>query len=279
MKRLLIALVSLAGAGTLLTGCGAVSSVHALRSMPAAQESGATRSNSAPAATDTAAPDLAASAPAAAAPAAAAPATAAAAAPAAKAAVPPAPGVHAYTDTFTVQHPYDLPEAARFSVGPGPVYNAWVLKGDKPLKPGSGTGPRTEMRWATNWSKGLHVWEADVLVDAGTDRTAIMQVKSNNGGREAIYAQVVGGNLYNSASGALVARNVLGQWFHMACAYDPAPGVSRIWINGQLVATGHYPRPASTIWYFKNGVYSSGGRNLTNPKSQAHFENIQFWSA
>jgi hypothetical protein len=191
--------------------------------------------------------------------------------------IPPVPGVHAYTDTYTVQHPYNLPVSARFSVDPGPVYNAWVLKGDKPLRPGSGTGPRTEMRWALNWSRGLHIWEADVLVDAGTEKTAIMQVKSDNGGREAIYAQVVHGNLYNvSGGGGLVLSNVLGRWFHMACAYDPASGVSRIWVNGQLVSTGHYPRPASTIWYFKNGVYYNGGGNL---KSEAHFKNIQFWSA
>src|SRR5579859_3950449 len=91
--------------------------------------------------------------------------------------VPPIPGVHPYTDTFIVQHPYNLPESARFSVDPGPVYNAWVLKGDKPLRPGSNTGPRTEMRWGLNWTSGLHVWEADVLVDAGTTKTAIMQVK------------------------------------------------------------------------------------------------------
>src|SRR5262245_52680875 len=32
------------------------------------------------------------------------------------AAVPPIPGVHPYTDTYVVQHPYNLPLAARFSI-------------------------------------------------------------------------------------------------------------------------------------------------------------------
>ncbi len=258
MKRALAVLVPVLGACTLLgsaaVGSAAVGASPVLQPVPVAQVGDAIQGGSVSAGT-------------------------VAAAPAAKAAAPPVPGVHAYTDTFVVQHPYNLPESARFSVDPGPVYNAWILKGDKPLRRGSNTGPRTEMRWGANWSKGLHIWEADVLVDAGTERTAIMQVKSNNGGREAIYAEVIGGNLFNVSGGGLLARSILGRWFHMASAYDPGTGVSRIWINGQLVSTGHYPRPASTIWYFKNGVYASGFRNLTNPKSEAHFKNIQFWSA
>lgn len=70
--------------------------------------------------------------------------------------------------------------------------------------------------------------------------------------------------------------NAVGRWFHTACAYDPASGVSHVWINGQLVSTGHYPRSASTVWYFKNGVYYNGGGNA---RSEAHFKNIRFWSA
>jgi len=192
------------------------------------------------------------------------------------AAVPPVPGVHAYTDTYVVQHPYNLPQSARFSVDPGPVYNAWVLKGDKPLRPGSNTGPRTEMRWSLNWSSGLHVWEADVNIDAGTTQTAIMQVKGVAGG-EAIYAQVTNGTLKNSSSGAVLATNVYGQWFHMVCAFNPTTKTSQIWVNGVLKQTAHYGTKGT--WYFKNGVYSSGYHNLTTPKSEAHFKNIQFWMA
>jgi hypothetical protein len=191
-------------------------------------------------------------------------------------AVPPIPGVHAYTDTYTVQQPYNLPVSARFSVDPGPVYNAWVLKGDKPLRKGSNTGPRTEMRWSLNWSKGLHVWEADVNVDAGTTLTAIMQVKGG-AGDEAIYAEVIKGTLENMSSGAVLATNVYGRWFHMVCAFDPGTATSRIWVDGQLKQTAHYGKRST--WYFKNGVYSSGYHDLTTPRSEAHFKNIQFWMA
>src|SRR5262249_11194778 len=70
----------------------------------------------------------------------------------------PTSGLTEYTDTYSVQHPYDLAESARFSVTAGPEYNAWIMKGDKPFKQGSGTGPRTEMRWGTNWSGTEHQW-------------------------------------------------------------------------------------------------------------------------
>jgi hypothetical protein len=75
----------------------------------------------------------------------------------------PTAGLRQYTDNYKVQQPYDLAVSDRFSVTAGPTYNAWIIKGDKPFSAGSGTGPRTEMRWG-NWSGVEHVWEADVLV-------------------------------------------------------------------------------------------------------------------
>src|SRR2546430_330462 len=69
----------------------------------------------------------------------------------------PTAGLTRYNDTFSVQHPYDLKESDRFSVANG-VYSAWILKGDKPLRKGSHTGPRTEMRWAQNWRSGEHMF-------------------------------------------------------------------------------------------------------------------------
>src|SRR5579864_4761902 len=106
-------------------------------------------------------------------------------------------GFTEYTDNYSVQHPYDLPESARFSVTSGPVYNCWILKGDKGFTSTTTTGPRTEMRWGTNWSGKEHMWEADVEIDSGSEGSAIMQVKSNDG-FEPIYIQVrANGDLYN----------------------------------------------------------------------------------
>ncbi|WP_137814237.1 polysaccharide lyase family 7 protein [Gandjariella thermophila] len=182
----------------------------------------------------------------------------------------PTAGLTRYTDDYTVQHPYDLPTSARFSISDG-VYNTWILKGDKPHTPTSNTGPRTEMRWKTNWTSGEHMWEADVLIDPGTEHTCIMQIKSNTAG-EAIYVQVQnGGDIYHG-SHALVARDMWGKWFHLTADYNPSTGAAHIWINNSLAFTTHYADPSGTEWYFKNGVY-----NLTGNRSETHFKNIRFW--
>lgn len=184
----------------------------------------------------------------------------------------PTSGLTQYTDTFKVQHPYDLAESARFSTTSGPQYNAWILKGDKPFKQGSGTGPRTEMRWATNWSGTEHQWSADVLVDSGTEGACIMQVKGVTGG-EAIYINVHNnGGVYNSVSKTPLATGLWAKWFHLNSDFDPANDTARVWINGNLVLSTHYTSSASKVWYFKNGVYNTKGS-----KAEAQFKNITFW--
>jgi len=188
---------------------------------------------------------------------------------AAAAATDPTSGLTKYTDTYKVQSPYNLPTSARFSVTSG-EYNLWIVKGDKPFKKGSTTGARTEMRWVSNWSSGDRLWEADVLIDQGTTGTAIMQVHVNGQG-EAIYIQTKNGNLYNSVS-TLLAKNVVGKWFHLAADYNPSNHTLHIWVGGSLALTTHYTKPSGTQFYFKNGVY-----NLDGAKSETHFKNIQLW--
>ena len=184
----------------------------------------------------------------------------------------PTAGLTQYQDTYKVQFPYNLSQADRFSVTAGPEYNAWIDKGDKPFKKGSSTGPRTEMRWATNWSETEHQWSADVFVEPGTDGAAIMQVKGDTGG-EAIYINVhSNGNVYNSVNKTPLATNMSGKWFHLNSDFNPANGTVRVWINNNLVLTTHYSAPASKVWYFKNGVY-----NTNSAKSEAHFKNVTFW--
>ncbi len=184
----------------------------------------------------------------------------------------PTAGLRQYPDSYKVQQPYDLPPSARFSVTGGPTYNAWIVKGDKPFSQGSGTGPRTEMRWGS-WSGVEHMWEADVMIDPGTDGAAIMQVKSNDG-FEPVYVNVRNnGTLYNDSNHTPLASNMEGVWFHMLCSYDPVSGDGSVWINGRLTITRHDPHPIGTVWYFKNGVY-----NVTSARAEAHFTNMRFWT-
>ncbi|MEY9904659.1 hypothetical protein ABIA35_000875 [Catenulispora sp. MAP12-49] len=191
------------------------------------------------------------------------------AAPAPQTATDPTSGLTQYTDTYKVQHPYNLPESARFSITNG-VYNLFILKGDKGYSQGTTTGARTEMRWGENWSSGEHLWSADVDIDAGTTGTCIMQVHVNGQG-EAIYIQTKNGNLYNSV-GTLLATNIVGSWFHLDAAYNPSNHLVQIWVNNRLTLTTHYAKPSGTQFYFKNGVY-----NLSGAKSETHFKNIELW--
>ncbi len=182
----------------------------------------------------------------------------------------PTAGLHEYTDTYKIQQPYDLKPSDRFQESNG-VYTCWIEKGDKAFKEGSRTGPRTEMRWSSNWTKTEHMWEADVMVEPGTDHTCIMQIKSNTGG-EPIYLQVQHNNLYNDNNLKVVLlKDAVGKWFHVLAAYNPSTGDGRVWINGELMITRHYTKPLDTPWYFKNGVYN------TSKGSKAHFKNIKFW--
>ena len=182
-------------------------------------------------------------------------------------------GFHTYSDTYYVQHPYNLPESARFSITSGPIYNCWIYKGDAGFTSTTTTGPRTEMRWNTNWTTKEHRWEADVMIDSGSEGSAIMQVKSDSG-FEPIYVQVrANGYLYNDNGSTVLATNMWGKWFHMVVGYDPTTGTGRVWINGKLVVTRVDLHPLSTVWYFKNGVYG-----ITGSKSETHYKNFRFWS-
>ncbi len=187
----------------------------------------------------------------------------------------PTDGLVQYTDTFALQKPYDLNISDRFTasdVNGVLQYNCQVHSGDKALYITSTTNPRTEMRWNTNWNGTERMWQADVLVDAGTDnQTAIMQVKSNNGGNEAIYLTVNGGNLYDSYGSSPIASNIIGKWMNIICAYNPSTGLARVWINGTQVESTTRTRPAGTIFYFKNGTYHVAS------VSKDHFQNVKFW--
>jgi hypothetical protein len=179
----------------------------------------------------------------------------------------PAAGWTEYQDDFNVQKPFDIPLEQRFKVENG-VYTAWITRTDKGYSPSTPTGPRTEMRWQTNWTTGEHMWEADVMYEPGTTHCAIMQVKSNTAG-EPIYLQVNDGNLRNSVN-PVIMRDTYNKWIHINVAYNPDSGVGRVWLNNCMVFTRNYDQKGE--WYFKNGVYG-----CDTDLCRAHFKNIKFY--
>jgi hypothetical protein len=153
----------------------------------------------------------------------------------------------------------------RFTITGG-VFNINVHSGEK----------RVEMRW-DDWANQRrdNMWEADVLLDAGSTRTAIMQIKSNTDG-EPIYIQVFNtkGDLRNDAEGTAIARSMYGKWFNLKCSFNPVTGIGRIWINNVLVRTRQYKK-GGTHWYFKNGAYNNG--LPSGAGTSVHFRNIRLW--
>jgi hypothetical protein len=181
----------------------------------------------------------------------------------------PTAGFTEYTDTFKVQHPYDLAESDRFTFENG-IYTTWVYPTDKPFQQGSATGPRTEMRWSQNWSSGERIWEADVMYESPAGQSCIMQVKGNAPiGGEAMYLQVNGGNLRNSVKPPFL-MNSYDKWMNIKTAYNTATRVGRVWIDNCLLYTTTYSEDAE--WYFKNGTYG-----CNTAICRAHFKNIKFW--
>lgn len=174
-----------------------------------------------------------------------------------------------YQDSYYVQQPWNLPLADRFSVTTGavPIYNTWDRAGDAPLRPGSTTGPRTEMHWWTIWTGNEHMWGAYVWVDPGTNAT-IMQIKSTDAKTEALFIGAHSDGTIDNAGGGAIAHNMLGHWFWMVTDFNPATTQAHIWINGSLaLSTTH--GPGNALYYFKNGVYGVGS---------THYADVQFWS-
>jgi hypothetical protein len=153
----------------------------------------------------------------------------------------------------------------RFTTSGG-QYNINVHAGEK----------RVEMRW-DNWAnqKRDNMWEADVLLDKGSTKTALMQVKSNTDG-EPVYIQVFnsGGDLRNDSDGSALAKNMYGKWFNLKCSFNPSTGVGRVWIDDTLVKTRAYKKGGNQ-WYFKNGAYNNG--LPPGGMTSVHFKNIKLW--
>lgn len=173
---------------------------------------------------------------------------------------------------FYVQKPYDLQLSDRYQFQDG-VHTLWTRSDDKAFQQGNTTDGRTEMRWDNFNDQGVdHMFDADVMVEAGSNQTCIMQVKSNTSG-EAVYMQVFspGEVRWGSQSGSVMIANAYGTWFNLKAAYNPKTRQARVWINNVLKRTATHGQAAQD-WYFKNGTYGTSG------VSKAHFRNIKLWT-
>jgi hypothetical protein len=180
----------------------------------------------------------------------------------------PTAGFTPLTDTYNVQHPYDLMASDRFKQENG-MYTLWVYPTDKAHQPGNTTAPRTEMRWS-NWTTGERMWESDVMFESPLNHTCIMQIH-NVGAAIAVYLQSNGGNLRNSV-GQDFLKDYYGKWFNLKVAFNPDTLQARVWVNNCLMLSPKSPRGPDPNWYFKNGVYTCNASICRD-----HFKNLKLW--
>ena len=188
-------------------------------------------------------------------------------------------GFQVIPTTYTVQKPWNLPLSDRFSVSNG-VYTCWVYGTDQPFSEGSGTGPRTEMRWNTWTNQSVPNQLAfDEKFSAGTSHTCVHQIKSDNkgdgSGGEAIYLQVNEAGTLRNGEGADFASGIANTWYHINSIYDPATGVTALYYNGSLVSSGTGYTWPDGEWYFKTGVYDNG--MPTNAEAWVQIKNVVDW--
>jgi hypothetical protein len=168
-------------------------------------------------------------------------------------------------DSFYVQNRTSAPLEQRYTFENG-VYTTQVVAGEE----------RVEMRW-DDWpdQRKEHMWEGEIMIESGSNRTAVMQIKSNEDG-EPIYLQVfnTNGDIRNNGDPDALATAMYGKWFNWKAAFNPVTGLGRAWINDVLVKTRQYRTPTAG-WYFKNGTYNNG--MPAGGRSIAHFRNIKLW--
>jgi hypothetical protein len=174
-----------------------------------------------------------------------------------------------------VHKPYDLSVSSRFSYSGG-VWTTWVYNTDKAHTSTSGTMPRSELRWNTNYTSGNHMWDGDVYLVTGTNGSSIAQVfgASTRSTASMVFAySASGGSLrrYDSTSEVL-ATGVYDTWTNLKMAHDANNNIIRLYINNSLRRTD--PDHGNNTHYFKNGVYGQNGASF---RMECRFRSLKYW--
>jgi hypothetical protein len=167
----------------------------------------------------------------------------------------PTAGFTEYQDTFSVEHPYDLPVSARFSIDAG-IYTFWVMHGDKPHSTTTAAlNPRTEANFSQRFRTGIRLWSADVFWEPSvTKGTVVMQVHTTSTGIGPVYL-VANGQDVPPISGAKVPGGLFNRWINLKVLINADTTASQYWVNNCLVASKGSGTRGDGNDYFKMGVY------------------------
>ncbi len=190
----------------------------------------------------------------------------------------PTAGWTEYKDTFHVERPYDVPINTRFSIEGG-IYNFWVHSNDKPhSRTTQAKNPRTEAKWGGlfdaptggEFTTGMRMWSADMLLESSCDDSVIMQVHTTATGIGPVYLVLKGGSIA-PIDGTSVPGGLVNTWFNLKVAFNAATLQSQLYVNNCLKAT-ITGRRGDGHFYFKNGVYHCG-----SDVCRDHYKNIHLY--
>jgi hypothetical protein len=167
----------------------------------------------------------------------------------------PTAGFAEYKDTFRVEHPYDLPVSARFSIEGG-IYTFWVMQGDKRHNPTStASNPRTEARFSQNFRTGIRMFNADVFWEKSVTRgTVVMQVHTTATGIGPVYLVANGDNVA-PITGSRVPGGLFDRWINLKVLINADSTASQYWVNNCPIASKGSGTRGDGNDYFKIGVY------------------------
>jgi hypothetical protein len=170
-------------------------------------------------------------------------------------------GYTRYSNSYTVQNRTSGCGGWSYSSG---IWKTWVCAGEE----------RVELRWR-DWpnQSRYNQWQGEINFSSATQKTAIMQIKSNTGG-EPIYLQVTSSGTLRNDGGSTFASGMANTWFRWNALFNPANGDSKGYINGSQKVSRSYST-SDRHWYFKNGTYNNG--LPSGGKSTAQFRNISHW--
>ena len=182
--------------------------------------------------------------------------------------------------TFKVQRPHNLPLESRYSFDPATnTHTMFVNSNDASHEPPpNSTDPRTEMRWTTEYGSGAHMFDADVFIAPGTNRSCIMQMFGAAGSATTImFTAWQDGSIRRyfgqgtaAPGGAPIVANAFNRWWNLKVIHDTGAKQIRVYADDKMVAS--FADRGGASHHFKNGVYGSTGR------SETRWRNVRYWT-
>jgi hypothetical protein len=180
--------------------------------------------------------------------------------------------------TSEIQHPFDLKTNDRYDFdAANNTHHFWVYFTDKPhAPPPNKTNARSEMRLET-FKSSEFMFDGDVKISPGTFACIGQVFDAAHGPVAMVIAHPDGTVTVNVHDlpkvNDLIATNAIGHWWNLKMQNDTKEG-GRVKIYVDNVLAGIYPGRGPRDYYFKCGVYSREGSDL----SDVRYRNIKMWT-